>query len=126
MIQTSTGAAKAITSIFPHLENKLGGAGIRVPVPNGSLTDFTCLLKKQLSVAEINTAFKSAAENELKGILEYTEDPIVSIDIQDNPHSCVFDAQLTSVVGRLVKVVGWYDNEWGYSNRLAELCMLIN
>jgi glyceraldehyde 3-phosphate dehydrogenase len=126
MIPTSTGAAKAITSIFPHLENKLGGAGIRVPVPNGSLTDFTCLLKKQLSVAEINTAFKSAAENELKGILEYTEDPIVSIDIQDNPHSCVFDAQLTSVVGRLVKVVGWYDNEWGYSNRLAELCMLIN
>ncbi len=125
MIPTSTGAAKAITSIFPHLENKLGGAGIRVPVPNGSLTDFTCLLKKELSVAEINAAFKHASENELKGILEYTEDPIVSIDIQENPHSCVFDAQLTSVVGRLVKVVGWYDNEWGYSNRLAELCVLI-
>lgn len=125
MIPTSTGAAKAITSIFPHLENKLGGAGIRVPVPNGSLTDFTCLLKKELTVAEINAAFKQAAQNELKGILEYTEDPIVSIDIQENPHSCVFDAQLTSVVGRLVKVVGWYDNEWGYSNRLAELCILI-
>ncbi len=125
MIPTSTGAAKAITSIFPHLENKLGGAGIRVPVPNGSLTDFTCLLKKELTVAEINAAFKHAAQNELKGILEYTEDPIVSIDIQENPHSCVFDAQLTSVVGRLVKVVGWYDNEWGYSNRLAELCILI-
>lgn len=125
MIPTTTGAAKAITSIFPHLENKLGGAGIRVPVPNGSLTDFTCLLKKEVSVAEINAAFKFAAENNLKGILEYTEDPIVSIDIQENTHSCVFDAQLTSVVGRLVKVVGWYDNEWGYSNRLAELCLLV-
>lgn len=125
MIPTSTGAAKAITSIFPHLEGKLGGAGIRVPVPNGSLTDFTCLLNKEVSVEEINAAFKSASEGALKGILEYTEDPIVSIDIQENPHSCIFDAQLTSVVGRLVKVVGWYDNEWGYSNRLAELCTLV-
>lgn len=121
MIPTSTGAAKAITSIFPHLTGKLGGAGIRVPVPNGSLTDFTCLLKKEVTVAQINAAFKNASENNLKGILEYTEDPIVSIDIQENPHSCIFDAQLTSVVGRLVKVVGWYDNEWGYSNRLVEL-----
>lgn len=121
MIPTSTGAAKAITSIFPHLEGKLGGAGIRVPVPNGSLTDFTCLLKKDVSVKEINAAFKYASENSLKGILQYTEDPIVSIDIQENSHSCIFDAQLTSVVGRLVKVVGWYDNEWGYSSRLAEL-----
>lgn len=121
MIPTSTGAAKAITSIFPHLEGKLGGAGIRVPVPNGSLTDFTCLLKKDVSVAEINAAFKHASENSLKGILQYTEDPIVSIDIQENSHSCIFDAQLTSIVGRLVKVVGWYDNEWGYSSRLAEL-----
>lgn len=121
MIPTSTGAAKAITSIFPHLEGKLGGAGIRVPVPNGSLTDFTCLLKKDVSVKEINDAFKNASENSLKGILQYTEDPIVSIDIQENSHSCVFDAQLTSIVGRLVKVVGWYDNEWGYSSRLAEL-----
>ncbi len=121
MIPTSTGAAKAITSIFPHLEGKLGGAGIRVPVPNGSLTDFTCLLKKDVSVEEINAAFKRASENELKGILQYTEDPIVSIDIQENSHSCIFDAQLTSIVGRLVKVVGWYDNEWGYSSRLAEL-----
>jgi glyceraldehyde 3-phosphate dehydrogenase len=125
MIPTSTGAAKAITSIFPHLQNKLGGAGIRVPVPNGSLTDFTCLLKADVSVKEINAAFKKASLHELKGILQYTEDPIVSIDIQENPHSCVFDAQLTSVVGRLVKVVGWYDNEWGYSNRLVELCSLI-
>jgi glyceraldehyde 3-phosphate dehydrogenase len=125
MIPTSTGAAKAITSIFPHLEGKLGGAGIRVPVPNGSLTDFTCILKKDVTVAEINAAFKRAANAELKGILEYTEDPIVSIDIQENPHSCIFDAQLTSVVGRLVKVVGWYDNEWGYSSRLAELVGII-
>ncbi len=121
MIPTSTGAAKAITSIFPHLNGKLGGAGIRVPVPNGSLTDFTCLLKKDVTVEEINAAFKHAAETNLKGILEYTEDPIVSIDIQENPHSCIFDAQLTSIVGKLVKVVGWYDNEWGYSNRLVEL-----
>lgn len=123
MIPTSTGAAKAITSIFPHLDGKLGGAGIRVPVPNGSLTDFTCLLRKELSVDEINKAFKNYAEGSLKGILEYTEDPIVSIDIQENAHSCIFDAQLTSIVGKLVKVVGWYDNEWGYSNRLVELCL---
>ena len=121
IIPTTTGAAKAITSIFPHLEGKLGGAGIRVPVLNGSLTDFTCNLREQPSVEEINAAFRQAAENELKGILEYTEDPIVSVDILDNPHSCIFDAQLTSVVGRLTKVVGWYDNEYGYSSRLADM-----
>lgn len=126
IIPTSTGAAKAITAIFPHLAGKLGGAGIRVPVLNGSLTDFTCTLKKPVSVAEINTAFKNAADNELKGILSYTEDPIVSVDILDNPHSCIFDARLTSVVGGLVKVVGWYDNESGYSNRLAELAQRIS
>jgi glyceraldehyde 3-phosphate dehydrogenase len=123
IIPTTTGAAKAITNIFPHLEGKLGGAGIRVPVLNGSLTDFTCTLKKPVSVAEINTAFKKASQNSLKGILAYTEDPIVSVDILDNPHSCIFDAQLTSVVGGLVKVVGWYDNEVGYSNRLVELAL---
>ncbi len=121
MIPTTTGAAKAITAIFPHLEGKLGGAGIRVPVPNGSLTDFTCILKKSVTVEEINAAFLHASKNDLKGILQYTEDPIVSVDILENPHSCIFDAQLTSIVGRLVKVVGWYDNEWGYSSRLAEL-----
>lgn len=121
IIPTSTGAAKAITHIFPHLEDKLGGAGIRVPVLNGSLTDFTCILKKKTTIEEINSAFKKAAENELKAILQYTEDPIVSVDILDNPHSCVFDAQLTSIVGDLVKVVGWYDNEYGYSNRLVDL-----
>lgn len=121
IIPTTTGAAKAITAIFPHLDGKLGGAGIRVPVLNGSLTDFTCLLKKKPTVAEINTAFKLAAQSELKDILEYTEDPIVSTDILDNTHSCIFDALLTSIVGDLVKVVGWYDNETGYSSRLADL-----
>jgi glyceraldehyde 3-phosphate dehydrogenase len=121
IIPTSTGAAKAITSIFPHLEGRLGGAGIRVPVLNGSLTDFTCILKTQPTVEEINKAFKQAASGEMKNILEYTEDPIVSSDILDNPHSCIFDAQLTSIVGGLVKVVGWYDNEMGYSSRLADL-----
>lgn len=121
IIPTSTGAAKAITHIFPHLEGKLGGAGIRVPVLNGSLTDFTCILKTKTTIQEINKAFKLAAIKELKSIVEYTEDPIVSVDIINNPHSCIFDSQLTSIVGDLVKVVGWYDNESGYSNRLADL-----
>ncbi|HEX8608512.1 MAG TPA: type I glyceraldehyde-3-phosphate dehydrogenase [Pedobacter sp.] len=125
IIPTSTGAAKAITRIFPQLDNKLGGAGIRVPVLNGSLTDFTCLLKSQTSIEAINAAFKKAAENEMSNILEYTEDPIVSVDILDNPHSCIFDAQLTSIVGDMVKVVGWYDNESGYSARLADLVQKI-
>jgi glyceraldehyde 3-phosphate dehydrogenase len=121
IIPTTTGAAKAVTAIFPHLNGHLGGAGIRVPVLNGSLTDFTCNLKKETTVAEINSAFKQAAEGDMKHILEYTEDPIVSTDILDNTHSCIFDAQLTSIVGGLVKVVGWYDNEMGYSSRLADL-----
>lgn len=121
IIPTTTGAAKAITNVFPHLEGKLGGAGIRVPVLNGSLTDFTCTLKKQTTVEEINTKFREAANGVLKDILYYTEDPIVSVDIINNPYSCVFDAQLTSIVGGLVKVVGWYDNEFGYSNRLVDL-----
>lgn len=121
IIPTTTGAAKAITAIFPHLEGRLGGAGIRVPVLNGSLTDFTCSLKKQPTVEAINLAFKQAAEGPMKNVLEYTEDPIVSTDILGNPHSCIFDAQLTSIVGGLVKVVGWYDNEMGYSSRLADL-----
>ncbi|MFI5139549.1 MAG: type I glyceraldehyde-3-phosphate dehydrogenase [Sphingobacteriales bacterium] len=121
IIPTTTGAAKAITAIFPHLEGRLGGAGIRVPVLNGSLTDFTCSLKRQPSVESINSAFKAAAEGAMKNILEYTEDPIVSTDIIGNTHSCIFDAQLTSIVGGLVKVVGWYDNEMGYSSRLADL-----
>jgi len=121
IIPTTTGAAKAITTIFPHLEGRLGGAGIRVPVLNGSLTDFTCLLKKQPTVDEINAAFKKAAGGNMKNILEYTADPIVSNDIIGNTHSCIFDSLLTSIVGDLVKVVGWYDNEMGYSSRLADL-----
>jgi len=126
IIPTTTGAAKAITHIFPELDGRLGGAGIRVPVLNGSLTDFTCLLKKKTTIKEINAAFKKAADNELKGLVEYTEDPIVSIDIIDNPHSCVFDSLLTSIVGDMVKVVGWYDNEYGYSSRLIDVVKRIS
>lgn len=125
IIPTSTGAAKAITHIFPHLNEKLGGAGIRVPVLNGSLTDFTCILKRKTTISEINEAFKLAANGKLKTIVQYTEDPIVSVDIIDNSHSCVFDSKLTSIVGDLVKVVGWYDNESGYSNRLVDLVLKI-
>ena len=121
IVPTTTGAAKALTRIFPELEGHLGGAGIRVPVPNGSLTDLSCILHKEVSAEELNTAFKEAADNSLKGILEYTEDPIVSIDIIDNPHSAIFDSQLTSALGKMVKVVARYDNEWGYSTRLVEL-----
>lgn len=126
IIPTTTGAAKAITNVFPHLEGRLGGAGIRVPVLNGSLTDFTCNLNQVPTVEEINKTFRQAAENELKNVLLYTEDPIVSVDIINNPYSCTFDARLTSVVGGLVKVVGWYDNEYGYSNRLVDLIELMN
>lgn len=121
IIPTSTGAAKAITYIFPHLDGKLGGAGIRVPVLNGSLTDFTCVLKNKTTINEINAAFKKAADYQFKSIISYTEDPIVSVDIINNTHSCIFDSQLTSIVGDLVKIVGWYDNESGYSNRLVDL-----
>lgn len=121
IIPTSTGAAKALGKIFPELEEKLGGCGMRVPVPDGSLTDITCVLHDYPSVEQINAAFKKAAETELKGILEYTEDPIVSSDIVGNPHSVLFDADFTSIVGNLVKVIGWYDNEFGYSNRLVDL-----
>lgn len=121
IIPTTTGAAKAITKIFPEMEGKVGGAGIRVPVPDGSLTDITFIVKKPVSTEVINAAFKAASEGKMKGILDYTEDPIVSIDCVGNPASCLFDAQLTSVVGDMVKVVGWYDNESGYSARLVDL-----
>ena len=124
IVPTTTGAAKASTKIFPHLEKNLGGAGIRVPVIDGSLTDLTCTVRKSTSTEEINAAFKKAAEGRLKGILEYTEDPIVSMDVIGNTHSAVFDANLTAVLGdknKLVKVVAWYDNEVGYSSRLVEL-----
>ncbi len=121
IIPTTTGAAKAITAIFPDLEGKIGGCGIRVPVPNGSLIDISVILKESTNVEAINKAFKLAAETSLKGILQYTEDPIVSIDIVGNPHSCIFDAQLTSITGHMVKIMGWYDNEVGYSSRVVEL-----
>lgn len=121
IIPTSTGAAKAITKIFPHLENKIGGCGIRVPVPDGSLTDISCILKKTTTVNEINEVFKKASENEYKGIMEYTDDAIVSVDVIGNTHSCIFDPEFTSVVGNMVKIMGWYDNEVGYSNRIKDL-----
>ncbi|MFN3874742.1 MAG: type I glyceraldehyde-3-phosphate dehydrogenase [Flavobacteriales bacterium] len=121
MVPTTTGAAKAITRIFPELDGRLGGGGIRVPVPDGSITDITCRVKALKSAEEINACFKSLAEGRLKGILRYTEDPIVSVDIVGDPHSCIFDAQLTSAVGNMVKVMGWYDNEYGYSSRLVDL-----
>jgi glyceraldehyde 3-phosphate dehydrogenase len=121
IVPTTTGAAKALTKIFPELSDVIGGCGIRVPVPNGSLTDITVNVKKEVSIEEINAAFKKASENSLAGILEYTEDPIVSIDIVGNTHSCIFDAGMTSVVGKMVKIIGWYDNEIGYSSRIIDL-----
>ena len=125
IVPTTTGAAKALTKIFPHLEGKMGGCGIRVPVPDGSLTDITLNVKREVTIEEINEAFKKAAQQKYKGILDYTEDPIVSVDILGNSHSCLFDAGLTSVIDKMVKVVGWYDNEIGYSNRLKDLILLI-
>lgn len=121
IIPTSTGAAKAIALILPHLKGKLDGLAMRVPVPAGSMTDLTIQLKTEVSIEQINAAFKKAAETTMKGILEYTEDPIVSADIVGNPHSCILDAGLTMVMGQTVKVVGWYDNETGYSSRIADL-----
>lgn len=121
IVPTTTGAAKALTKIFPDLADAIGGCGIRVPVPNGSLSDITLNVKKEVSIEEINQAFKDASENSLSGILEYTKDPIVSIDIVGNPHSCIFDAEMTSVIGKMVKIIGWYDNEIGYSSRIIDL-----
>lgn len=126
IIPTSTGAAKALGKIFPELESKLGGCGMRVPVPDGSLTDITCVLTQYPSVEQINAAFKIASENELIHVLEYTEDPLVSTDVIGNSHSVVFDADFTSVVGNLVKIIGWYDNEYGYSSRLVDLAIKMN
>ena len=121
IVPTTTGAAKALTKIFPSLSDVIGGCGIRVPVANGSLTDITFNVEKTVTIKEINQAFKKAAETHLKHILEYTEDPIVSIDIVGNTHSCIFDSQMTSVIGNMVKIVGWYDNETGYSSRVLDL-----
>ena len=126
IVPTTTGAAKALTKIFPELENKIGGCGIRVPVPDGSLTDITFNVKKHVTIAEINAAFQRASQTNLKGILDYTEDSIVSVDIIGNKNSCVFDAQLTSVIDKMVKVVGWYDNEIGYSSRIIDLISYIS
>lgn len=121
IVPTTTGAAKAITKIFPQLDLKLGGCGIRVPVPDGSLTDITCSMDHEVSAEEIDELFKEAADGSMKGVLRYEGDPIVSRDVIGDPSSCIYDSQLTSVVGNLVKVVGWYDNEVGYSNRLVDL-----
>jgi glyceraldehyde 3-phosphate dehydrogenase len=127
IIPTTTGAAKALTKIFPDLSNVIGGCGIRVPVPNGSLTDMTLNVKISTSIEEVNELFKKASKNELKGILQYSEIPLVSIDIVGNPYSCVFDAEMTSVIGgNLIKLIGWYDNERGYSNRLVDLILKMN
>ncbi|MFD3003515.1 type I glyceraldehyde-3-phosphate dehydrogenase [Pontibacter toksunensis] len=125
IVPTSTGAAKAVGLVLPHLKGKLDGVAMRVPIPDGSLTDLTCILKREVTKEEINAAMRKAAEGEMKGILEYTEDPIVSVDIVGNTHSCIFDSEMTSANGTLVKVVGWYDNEAGYSNRAADLITLV-
>lgn len=123
IVPTTTGAAKALTKIFPEFEGKIGGSGIRVPVPDGSLTDITCYVDRAVTAEQINGAFLKAAQGELRGILAYTEDPIVSVDVLGNRHSCIFDAQLTSALGNMVKVVGWYDNEIGYSSRIIDLVL---
>lgn len=120
---TSTGAARATSLVMTSMKGKLDGTSLRVPVPTGSITDFVANLKKPASVEEINAAFKKAADGPLKGVLEYTDAPIVSSDIVTNPHSCIFDSELTMSMGSLVKVLGWYDNEWGYSNRLVDLVL---
>ena len=125
IIPTTTGAAIAVGKVIPELDGKLNGCALRVPVSNGSITDLTAELKNGVSKDEINAAFKAAAEGELKGILEYTEDPVVSSDVIGNPHSCVFDAGATIASGdSLIKILGWYDNEWGYSNRMVDLIAL--
>ena len=125
MIPTSTGAAKAIGLVMPHLKGKLDGYAMRVPVPTGSATDLTVELRTAATKEEINAVVKAAAEGPLKGILQYTEDPIVSSDIVTDPSSCIFDSSLTNVNGNMVKVLGWYDNEWGYSNRLVDLVTFV-
>lgn len=125
IVPTTTGAAKALAKIFPELEGHIGGCGIRVPVPDGSMTDLTLVVKNPPTADEINKAMREAASGSLKGIMAYTEDPIVSVDVIGNPNSCIFDSQLTSVIGNMVKIMGWYDNEAGYSNRLLDLVQKI-
>jgi len=126
IVPTTTGAAKALTKIFPELETVIGGCGIRVPIPNGSLTDITINSKTEVSISDINTAFKEASLTQFKNILQYTEDPIVSVDIIGNHHSCIFDSEMTSVIGKMIKIIGWYDNEVGYSSRIIDLIHLMS
>jgi glyceraldehyde 3-phosphate dehydrogenase len=125
IVPTTTGAAKALTKIFPELNGLIGGCGIRVPVPNNSLTDITLNVKRETSIDEINQTFKKVSENSLKNIISYTEDPIVSIDVNNTSYSCTFDSLMTSVIGKMVKIIGWYDNETGYSSRLIDLIYLM-
>ena len=125
IIPSSTGAAKAIGLVVPELDGKLAGGAFRVPTPTGSVTDFTAILSKEVSVDEVNAAYKAAADGPLKGVFEYSEDPLVLKDIVGNPHSCILDALTTMANGNFVKVVGWYDNEWGYSNRAVDAMELI-
>lgn len=125
MVPTTTGAAKAVGLVMPHLDGKLDGGAVRVPVPDGSLTDFTCEVKKETTLEEVQAAFKKAAGGAMKGILEFSDEPLVSTDILGNPHSVIYDSGITKVDGKMVKVVGWYDNEFGYSERTAELVVKI-
>ena len=125
MIPTSTGAAKAVGLVLPQLAGRLDGLAVRVPTPTGSVTDLTCIVRKETTAAEVNAAMKAAAEGPMKGVLEFTTDPIVSVDIVGNTHSCIFDSELTKVSGTLVKVFGWYDNEAGYATRVADLVQRI-
>jgi glyceraldehyde 3-phosphate dehydrogenase len=125
IVPTSTGAAKAVTVVLPHLKGKIAAHSLRVPVATGSITDCVCTIKNAATVEEINAAFKAAADTHLKGIMEYNTDEIVSGDIVRNTHSCIFDAPLTQVNGNTCRIVGWYDNEAGYSARLAELCAMV-
>ena len=125
IVPTTTGAAKAIGAVIPALNGKLDGIAIRVPTPDGSITDLTCILKKKTTVEEINKLFKKVSKQKFKNILEYSEDPLVSTDIISNPHSCIFDSQLTHVKGNTVKILGWYDNEYGYSCRMIDLAKIM-
>jgi glyceraldehyde 3-phosphate dehydrogenase len=125
IVPTTTGAAKALTKIFPDLADVIGGCGIRVPVPNGSLTDITLNVKRETSIQEINDTFEYRSQNDLKNVLFYTKDPIVSVDINNSCYSCTFDSQMTSVIGKMVKIIGWYDNETGYSSRIIDLINLM-
>ncbi len=121
IVPTSTGAAKAVGLVMPHLKGKLDGFALRVPIPDGSVTDFTATLRRAPTKDEVNAAFRAAADGPMQGVLEYTDEPIVSADIVHNPHSCIFDSLLTMAAGNAVKVVGWYDNEWGYASRTVDL-----